>query len=217
EAHGRRRRRRRRRGRRGDTEMREGQPLGEPREERAFAEAREFTAEEIATGEAMDPIIDQGGLEPSTGPQEEDAAGRENDGDNQRKRRRRGRRGGRRRRRGGGEGLRESVGAEGAEPGPDHEGEQTSESALTQEAEARSWSSDGGQTGRHAEADTPHREPEAPPARSEQSRASEHHSTAGERPAEAAQGGAVNVPPPVTVTERPANPKRGWWHRLTQS
>ena len=29
-------------------------------------------------------------------------------------------------------------------------------------------------------------------------------------------GGAVNVPPPVTVTERPANPKRGWWHRLTQ-
>jgi hypothetical protein len=29
-------------------------------------------------------------------------------------------------------------------------------------------------------------------------------------------GGTVNVPPPITVTERPTNPKRGWWHRLTQ-
>src|SRR5260370_3904953 len=101
EPHGRRRRRRRRRGHRGDTEMREGQPLGEPREDRAFAAAHEFAAAEIATGEVTDPIIDQGGLEPSAGPQE-DGAGRENGGDNQRKRRRRGRRGGRRRRRGGG-------------------------------------------------------------------------------------------------------------------
>src|SRR5689334_473775 len=156
EPHGRRRRRRRRRGRRGDIEMREGQPLGEPREERAFADAREFAAEEIATGEATDPIIDQGGLEPSDG-RPEDGAERENGGDSQRKRRRRGRRGGRRRRRGGGEGSREPIGAEGAEPSPDHERarEPTPEPAWTHEAEARPWSSAGG----HAEADTPHREP----------------------------------------------------------
>ena len=30
-------------------------------------------------------------------------------------------------------------------------------------------------------------------------------------------GGSVNVPPPVTLIERPTNPRRGWWHRLTQS
>jgi hypothetical protein len=34
--------------------------------------------------------------------------------------------------------------------------------------------------------------------------------------AEQAPAGAVNVPPPITVSERPAKPRRGWWGRLTQ-
>jgi ribonuclease E len=55
EAHGRGRRRRRRRGRGGDAERRESQPFAEPREGRAIAEVHEVAAEELATGEAMDP------------------------------------------------------------------------------------------------------------------------------------------------------------------
>ncbi len=36
-------------------------------------------------------------------------------------------------------------------------------------------------------------------------------------PSEPQSGGSPNAPEPVSVNERPANPRRGWWHRLTQS
>ncbi|HKX10818.1 MAG TPA: Rne/Rng family ribonuclease, partial [Stellaceae bacterium] len=59
DSHGRRRRRRRRRGRRGDGEPRESHGHAEQRNgDRAFTEAQEFAAEEIASGDAMDPTID---------------------------------------------------------------------------------------------------------------------------------------------------------------
>ena len=217
EGHGRRRRRRRRRGRRGEGEMREGQTHPEPRDSsRAFSEAHEFAAEEIALGEAMDPTIDQGAAE-SPASSQEDRAPDTGDGQ-QRKRRRRGRRGGRRRRRGGGsEGFREPIAADGAGPGPGDELERdhAPDAAWSPETEPRSWSDHPG-TGLDPEADVPltAREPQAlpqpdpPPAPG---------SAVAEKSPEPAPSGAVNVPPPVTVTERPANPKRGWWHRLTQS
>jgi len=59
------------------------------------------------------------------------------------------------------------------------------------------------------------REPE-PPAPSVA--AAEAAPPAPPPPAEPEQtaAGAVNVPPPITVSERPAKPRRGWWGRLTQ-
>jgi len=197
--------------------MREGQTHPEPRDSsRAFSEAHEFAAEEIALGEAMDPTIDQGAAE-SPASSQEDRAPDTGDGQ-QRKRRRRGRRGGRRRRRGGGsEGFREPIAADGAGPGPGDELERdhAPDAAWSPETEPRSWSDHPG-TGLDPEADVPltAREPQAlpqpdpPPAPG---------SAVAEKSPEPAPSGAVNVPPPVTVTERPANPKRGWWHRLTQS
>jgi ribonuclease E len=225
DAHGRRRRRRRRRGRRGDTEPRESQPFAEPRESRAFAEAHEFAAEEIATGEAMDPIIDQGGSEPQAAPHEQEAAPENGDGQ-QRKRRRRGRRGGRRRRRGGPDGFREPAAAEGAEPASPYEPEpeRAPETAWTREPEREAGWTREPETPRWPEHDAGgaeagssarRHEPEPQPRREPEPR--EHERAAAEKPAEPAPAGGVNVPPPVTVTERPANPKRGWWHRLTQS
>ena len=216
DGHGRRRRRRRRRGRRGDGDARESH--GEQRNgDRAFAEAKEFAAEEIASGDAVDPTVDQqDAAEPST-PAHEDGGGHDAGDGQQRKRRRRGRRGGRRRRRGNGDGFRESVAAEGAEAAGEHdpEHEHTTEAAWPPEPETRPWS----------ESPEPAAEPEASasggePAHQplpEPSPAPEPERAGAEKPAESPPAGAVNVPPPVTVTERPANPKRGWWHRLTQS
>ena len=225
EPHGRHRRRRRRRGRRGDGEARASQAFAPPREERAFAEAQEFAKEEITTGEAMDPNIDQ--TAELQAPQEHEAA--HENGDQQRKRRRRGRRGGRRRRRGGSESFREPIAAEGAEPmsgyqgEPEREAERAPETRWSPEPETRAWNvepetrhwpeaseprHDGGSDAPHREAEP---EPPQPAPEPEPQRAAE------EKPAEPAPAGAVNVPPPVTVTERPVNPKRGWWHRLTQS
>jgi len=223
EAHGRRRRRRRRRGRRGDGEVRESHAQAEPQDgDRAFTEAHEFAAEEIASGEAMDPVIDQSGPEPAAPPYE-DAASREA-GDGQRKRRRRGRRGGRRRRRGNGDGLREPAATEsgGPDAADEHEQAGSAERTWTPEAE-RSWSERPEAVESQASAGVRQdpepersREPEPPRARAPE-RPPEPEQRAEEKPAEPAPGGAVNVPPPVTVTERPANPKRGWWHRLTNS
>ena len=216
EGHGRRRRRRRRRGRRGDNEGRDGQPFAD----RAFTEAREISAAEVAAGEASDQNVDQGHDEAFAGPHEEEAGPNNGDGQ-QRKRRRRGRRGGRRRRRGGGDGFREPMAPEGSEPHPSYEreSERVPEAAWAPEPEARPWSESPAHP-LDAEASPPRSEPE-PQTRSEPApepaSASEPEHAAAEKPAESAPAGAVNVPPPVTVTERPANPKRGWWHRLTQS
>ena len=215
EGHGRRRRRRRRRGRRGESEGRESQ--SQPYAERAFTEARDLATAELAAGEASDPSVDQSHGEPGTGPRE-DETGRDN-GDGQRKRRRRGRRGGRRRRRGNGDGFREPIAAEGAEPRPSYEREpeHTTETAWAPEPEARSWP-ESTMPAAEPEASTPRREPEPQaPSEPEPSAAAEPERATAAKPAEPAPGGTVNVPPPVTVTERPANPKRGWWHRLTQS
>jgi len=216
----RRRRRRRRRGRRGDTEAREGQPFAEPRDDRAFAEAHDFATEEIASGQAMDPNVDQGAVEHAAPPHEDEAA-RENGDGQQRKRRRRGRRGGRRRRRGGGpEGFREPISAEGAEPGSGYENENENEN---ERAPAPSWAHEPGSrpwsdgAGPAEDADASGRRPEPEPEPAPTAAAPEHERAAAETPAEPAPASAVNVPPPVAVTERPANPKRGWWHRLTQS
>jgi ribonuclease E len=169
----------------------------------------------------MDPNIDQA-AEPQA-PQEHEAA--HENGDQQRKRRRRGRRGGRRRRRGGSEGFREPIAAEGAEPmsgyqgEPEREAERAPEPPWSAEPETRVWNAEpemrpwpeASEPRHDGGSDAPHREPEPVPPQPEPQRAAE------EKPAEPTPAGAVNVPPPVTVTERPANPKRGWWHRLTQS
>ncbi len=228
EAQGRRRRRRRRRGGRREGEPRETQNFAEPLEGRAFAEVHEVAAEELATGEAMDPIVDQGAGEAQTGPSEQEPP--HENGDGQRKRRRRGRRGGRRRRRGGSEGFREPAAAEGAEPMPgpgyereperapeaswSREPERAPEAAWTREPETPRWPDRGARGGdAGSSAPRPEAEPQPPPAPEPR----EHEHAAAEKPAEPAPAGGANVPPPVTVTERPANPKRGWWHRLTQS
>jgi ribonuclease E len=221
DGHGRRRRRRRRRGRRGDTEPRERHAQAEPRDsDRAFAEAHEFAAEEIASGDAMDPTIDQDSAE-APAPSYEDAGGKDI-GDGQRRRRRRGRRGGRRRRRGsGGEGFREPIAAENGAPetAREHQPERhrQPEASWAPEPEVRPWS-ESPEPAAAPERAAPRPEPESPALpEAEPSRASEPVRAAEEKPAEPAPAGAVNVSPPVTVTERPANPKRGWWHRLTQS
>ena len=52
---------------------------------------------------------------------------------------------------------------------------------------------------------------EAPVARSQAEPSAPEPAAAEQPPA-----GAVNVPPPITVSERPAKPRRGWWGRLTQ-
>ncbi len=223
-SHGRRRRRRRRRGRRGEAEFRESRPLTEPQpESRAFTEAHEFAAEEIATGEAMDPTIDQGATEalahaPGEGGPREDGDG------HQRKRRRRGRRGGRRRRRGS-DGFRDQAGAEGPDtemgqdmaPEPSWRREPEAREPETRAPEARRWT-ESVPAVHAAEPTAPQPEPEPIPAPEPERAAPEPIAVAPvEKPAEPAPSGAVNVPQPVTVTERPANPKRGWWHRLTQS
>jgi len=220
EPHGRRRRRRRRRGRRGDTETpREAQSLPEARDGGAFNEAHDSATEEIAAGDAMDPNIDQGAVESVAPPHEDDDA-RDNGDGQQRKRRRRGRRGGRRRRRGGGsEGFREPIAADGADAasGYHREPERAAEASWTREPETRRWS-ESGQASEDAEASAPHHEPESrPPATPESPPAPQHERAAAEKPAETGPGAAVNVTAPVTVAERPVNPKRGWWHRLTQS
>ena len=228
EAQGRRRRRRRRRGGRREGEPRESQSFAEPHEGRALAEVHEVAAEELATGEAMDPIIDQGTGEAQTGPSEQETP--HENGDGQRKRRRRGRRGGRRRRRGGSEGFREPAAAEGPEPMPgpgyereperapeaswSREPERAPEAAWAREPETPRWPDHGARGGdAGSSAPRPEAEPQPPPAPEPR----EHEHAAAEKPAEPAPAGGANVPPPVTVTERPANPKRGWWHRLTQS
>jgi ribonuclease E len=214
EGHGRRRRRRRRRGRRGDGEARESYGPAERRDgDRSFTEAQEVAAEEIASGEAINPTIDQDAAEPSAPPRD-DGVGRETGDEQQRKRLRRGRLGGRRRRRGGNDGFREPLAAEGGEPAGEHEPERAPESVWAPEPEAGSWS-ERPEPAAQPEASAPRHEPEAQVQAEPGTSAAPQPEPAAAEKSEA--GGAVNMPPPVTVTERPANPKRGWWHRLTQS
>jgi len=219
-----RRRRRRRRRRRDGEEPRNAQAHspGMP-EERAFSEAHELVAEEVAAGEAVE---DTG--ETSEAVSESGAAGTAPPGGDgngqQRKRRRRGRRGGRRRRRGGPGDLPDSqrvpMAAEGGagEYGLGPQPETPPAHAWTHERQPEPWTVRTDTAGPAEESaqrtepapEPPASAPEPPPART--------HATASEEPpAEPAPSGSTNVPPPVTITERPANPKRGWWHRLTQS
>src|SRR5262249_8264819 len=145
-----------------------------------------------------------------------DGAASHGDGDGQgKRRRRRGRRGGRRRRRGHGEAgefaphqaahsdaephqhdFHEET--EPAEPftAPEHPPEQPRVEAVSD------WTPP-------AEIPVAVREHEPPAAA-----AVETAPPAAEP--EQSPAGAVNVPPPIAVSERPAKPRRGWWGRLTQ-
>ncbi len=202
------RRRRRRRRRRGGEEGRGRAPgVAGDGGEQAFDEARALSVEEIATGEAaIDVPIGE-----ATG----EAEHTNGDG-GQRKRRRRGRRGGKRRRRGGPSDAQGNVG-EPMEPeieGGEHGFERTPEPepwTTVREPETRAAG------GERAEMPDEAPERETPP---EPSHVAQPAPAAAETPASRPapdQSDAANASPPVTVTERPANPKRGWWHRLTQS
>jgi len=202
-----RRRRRRRRRRRGGDEGREAPgAAGEPAEQ-AFDEAHALSAEEIATGEA---VLDTQSGEVESGPEQANGDG------GQRKRRRRGRRGGKRRRRGGpGEAHANAGDALEGEAEPGENGEQDYEPAPEPEPwttvrEGESWAAS---SERQEPAQEPDRhEPEPAPSHAAQSAAEPSASEPAPAPPESAA-----TPPSITITERPANPKRGWWHRLTQS
>ncbi|HVM81642.1 MAG TPA: ribonuclease E/G [Stellaceae bacterium] len=213
EGRGGRRRRRRRRRRGGGEEGREAPSYVPQPEHRAFTEAQELVAEEIASGEAVPEIP---GEQPVEAGFEGGAPHGEGDGQG-RRRRRRGRRGGRRRRRGGheegGEFAAPPVTAPGEEAPHPHEvypEAGPSESGISPEhppeevrAEPALVSAPAAEApiAEPAALETPPAPPASPPPAAE---------------AEQAPAGAVNVPPPITVSERPAKPRRGWWGRLTQ-
>jgi ribonuclease E len=214
-----RRRRRRRRRRKDGEEPRVSHPHApEPREERAFSEAHELVAEEVAAGEAIDETEEPVGAAPGIA-----LPGGEGDGQ-QRKRRRRGRRGGRRRRRGGGPGelpgsQRGPMAAEGGggDYGHGPQPETPPPHAWSSEREPEPWSVRTEAPARAEEsASRPEPAPEPTPA-PEPPVVQAHEIQPAERPTEPPQSEGGTAPPPVTITERPANPKRGWWHRLTQS
>ncbi|HTS90764.1 MAG TPA: ribonuclease E/G [Stellaceae bacterium] len=221
EGRGGRRRRRRRRRRVGGEDGREAPLSPAPvQEHRAFAEAQDLVAEEIASGEAAAESVGTDGEHP--GEAAPDANASHGDGDAQgRRRRRRGRRGGRRRRRGHGEAgeyAPHQAGHPESEFHPqDFHEEHEPEAPFTaaehpteapRAHEAHAWTP-------APEVPMAVREPEPPaPAVA----AAEVAPPAPPPPAEPEQtaAGAVNVPPPITVSERPAKPRRGWWGRLTQ-
>ena len=205
EGRGGRRRRRRRRRQRGGEEGREAQGFAGEAGEQAFEEAHALSAEEIATGEAV--------LETQSG-ESEGAPEHANGDGGQRKRRRRGRRGGKRRRRGNGDG--QMAGGEATEIEMEPAAEQSFEPAQEPEPwttvrESESWAP----SSEHQEAApvSPAQEPAPEPAHAAAAPATEQASASEPSPAQPASAG----PEPITVNERPANPKRGWWHRLTQS
>ncbi|HUN49366.1 MAG TPA: hypothetical protein VMU85_22725, partial [Stellaceae bacterium] len=199
-------RRRRRRRRRGGDEGREAPGAGGEPAEQAFDEAHALSAEEIATGEA---VLETQSGEVESGPEHTNGDG------GQRKRRRRGRRGGKRRRRGGpGEAHANAGDALEGEAEPGENGEQDYEPApepWTTVREGESWATGGSERQESAQEPDRH-EPEPEPSHAVQSAA---EATASE-PTPTSPESATTTPP-ITITERPANPKRGWWHRLTQS
>jgi hypothetical protein len=66
--------------------------------------------------------------------------------------------------------------------------------------------------------DAGRREAVSPPAERPQSPTSEPSTPAAEPgKAPAGAGSGTTVPAPKLVTEKPANPKRGWWQRLIDS
>jgi ribonuclease E len=216
---GRGRRRRRRRRRRGGEDGRSAPGFAAEGGEQAFDEARAVSVEEIDAGEAtIDAPLGEPVGEMEHGNGSENGGGNGSADGGQRKRRRRGRRGGKRRRRGGpndgqstaGEMAEGEAEAEGNEHGFEHAPEPE---PWTTVREPETWSA---ASERH-EAPEGVPEREAPPEPSHAVRAAPAAvETPASRP-EPRQSDADNAPPPVTTTERPANPKRGWWHRLTQS
>jgi ribonuclease E len=220
------RRRRRRRRRRGGEEGREQRPYAPPPEHRAYAEAAELVSEEIASGEATAEAMEPHGGPPEEG--EHEGGGPHGEGDGQgRRRRRRGRRGGRRRRRVGGHG---EAGEIGGHPSSELPAEGLHAHDFAPEVEPHGHDLDRGLAPSEPHAEemppwTPAAEaPAAPvevsevaprreePAAAPQPQPEAPEPTAAEQPA----SGAVNVSPPITVSERPAKPRRGWWGRLTQ-
>lgn len=210
------RRRRRRRRRRGGEEGRETPSYAPQQEQRAFAEAHDLVAEEIASGEAAPEI---GGEQPA------EAGAPLGEGDGQgRRRRRRGRRGGRRRRRGAhgeaGEFAAPPMTAPGEEDFHPHDFRAETERGEPGEApehppeETRAEPVPAWAPVAEAPVAEPHPAPAVPTAA--EAAPAPPPSAAPAAEAEQAPAGAVNVPQPITISERPAKPRRGWWGRLTQ-
>jgi ribonuclease E len=220
EGHGSRRRRRRRRRRGGD----HGRDVKFAEEAHPDQRDEPAAVEPISAETGSEPNNSEGELALRSEPAEaEGAAG--GDGNGSQKRRRRGRRGGRRRRRGHGEGGYGEARSF-AEP---RAGEQSGYRYIDEPAESfapqpqEPWTH-GAEPDANAVSSEPREAraafaspegaPIAPISQEPAAPALTPSELAAEEPK--GDGGAVNVPPPITVTERPTNPKRGWWHRLTQ-
>ena len=226
EARGGRRRRRRRRRRGGGEEGREQRPYAPPPEHRAYAEAAELVSEEIASGEVTAEAVEPHG-EPHEGEHEAGAPQGEGDGQG-RRRRRRGRRGGRRRRRGGGHGEAGEISGHPITALPEeelhardlasdiephrHDLDRELAPSEPRAEEMPPWTPAAATPVEVSEVAPPREEPAA----ALQPQPPQPRPSAVEPAAEQQPAGAVNVPPPITVSERPAKPRRGWWGRLTQ-
>ncbi|HUK11096.1 MAG TPA: Rne/Rng family ribonuclease [Stellaceae bacterium] len=228
EGHGSRRRRRRRR-RRGSEHGREVRPTGEMFPEQGDEHPAGFDPSAQPVDAGAEHVEAQGEAETGVAPAHELAHAQAEPpgatGDSLQKRRRRGRRGGRRRRRGHGEGG-QVEGRQYPRPGVEEEAGHApvAESAdrfsppheqpwLPPEETPTAAAMVGESVQAEATVAAPP-EPISAPPEPRKAPAAERGEAAPAEPK--GDGGAVNVPPPVTVTERPANPKRGWWHRLTQ-